>query len=198
MIKSVKSKRIWAFFIDYLLVSLFLTMVYQIRILNPNYEKYNETYEKYTELISDLDSNEYLSFIESKDYKLINYDLSKYSISLVCINLIVYILYFGGFQFWNKGQTIGKKIMKIKLVSKKDNLKLWQCLLRTVILYSILFEVIKVIVITFVSVNKFYFINNILSVASSFLFYTIVLCILFRKDGRGLHDILCDTDVVLI
>lgn len=198
MIKSVKSKRIWAFFIDYLLVSLFLTMVYQIRILNPNYEKYNETYEKYTELISDLDSNEYLSFIESKDYKLINYDLSKYSISLVCISLIVYILYFGGFQFWNKGQTIGKKIMKIKLVSKKDNLKLWQCLLRTVILYSILFEVIKVIVITFVSVNKFYFINNILSVASSFLFYTIVLCILFRKDGRGLHDILCDTDVVLI
>lgn len=198
MIKSVKSKRIWAFFIDYLLVSLFLTMVYQIRILYPNYEKYNETYEKYTELISDLDSNEYLSFIESKDYKLINYDLSKYSISLVCINLIVYILYFGGFQFWNKGQTIGKKIMKIKLVSKKDNLKLWQCLLRTVILYSILFEVIKVIVITFVSVNKFYFINNILSVASSFLFYTIVLCILFRKDGRGLHDILCDTDVVLI
>lgn len=198
MIKSVKSKRIWAFFIDYLLVSLFLTMVYQIRILNPNYEKYNETYEKYTELISDLDSNEYLSFIESKDYKLINYDLSKYSISLVCINLIVYILYFGGFQFWNKGQTIGKKIMKIKLVSKKDNLKLWQCLLRTVILYSILFEVIKVVVITFVSVNKFYFINNILSVASSFLFYTIVLCILFRKDGRGLHDILCDTDVVLI
>ena len=198
MIKSVKSKRIWAFFIDYLLVSLFLTMVYQIRILNPNYEKYNETYEKYTELISDLDSNEYLSFIESKDYKLINYDLSKYSVSLVCINLIVYILYFGGFQFWNKGQTIGKKIMKIKLVSKKDNLKLWQCLLRTVILYSILFEVIKVIVITFVSVNKFYFINNILSVASSFLFYTIVLCILFRKDGRGLHDILCDTDVVLI
>lgn len=198
MIKSVKSKRIWAFFIDYLLVSLFLTMVYQIRILNPNYEKYNETYEKYTELISDLDSNEYLSFIESKDYKLINYDLSKYSISLVCINLIVYILYFGAFQFWNKGQTIGKKIMKIKLVSKKDNLKLWQCLLRTVILYSILFEVIKVIVITFVSVNKFYFINNILSVASSFLFYTIVLCILFRKDGRGLHDILCDTDVVLI
>ena len=198
MIKSVKSKRIWAFFIDYLLVSLFLTMVYQIRILNPNYEKYNETYEKYTELISDLDSNEYLSFIESKDYKLINYDLSKYSISLICINLIVYILYFGGFQFWNKGQTIGKKIMKIKLVSKKDNLKLWQCLLRTVILYSILFEVIKVIVITFVSVNKLYFINNILSVASSFLFYTIVLCILFRKDGRGLHDILCDTDVVLI
>lgn len=198
MIKSVKSKRIWAFFIDYLLVSLFLTMVYQIRILNPNYEKYNETYEKYTELISDLDSNEYLSFIESKDYKLINYDLSKYSISLICINLIVYILYFGGFQFWNKGQTIGKKIMKIKLVSKKDNLKLWQCLLRTVILYSILFEVIKVIIITFVSVNKFYFINNILSVASSFLFYTIVLCILFRKDGRGLHDILCDTDVVLI
>ena len=198
MIKSVKSKRIWAFFIDYLLVSLFLTMVYQIRILNPNYEKYNETYEKYTELISDLDSNEYLSFIESKDYKLINYDLSKYSISLVCINLIVYILYFGGFQFWNKGQTIGKKIMKIKLVSKKDNLKLWQCLLRTVILYSILFEVIKVIVITFVSVNKFYFINNILSVASSFLFYTVVLCILFRKDGRGLHDILCDTDVVLM
>lgn len=198
MIKSVKSKRIWAFFIDYLLVSLFLTMVYQIRILNPNYEKYNETYEKYTELISDLDSNEYLSFIESKDYKLINYDLSKYSISLVCINLIVYILYFGGFQFWNKGQTIGKKIMKIKLVSKKDNLKLWQCLLRTVILYSILFEVIKVIVITFVSVNKFYFINNILSVASSFLFYTVVLCILFRKDGRGLHDFLCDTDVVLI
>ena len=198
MIKSVKSKRIWAFFIDYLLVSLFLTMVYQIRILNPNYEKYNETYEKYTELISDLDSNEYLSFIESKDYKLINYDLSKYSISLVCINLIVYILYFGGFQFWNKGQTIGKKIMKIKLVSKKDNLKLWQCLLRTVILYGVLFELIRVFAIILVSVDSYYVINNVLSIANSFLFYAIVLCILFRKDGRGLHDILCDTDVVLI
>ena len=88
MIKSVKSKRIWAFFIDYLLVSLFLTMVYQIRILNPNYEKYNETYEKYTELISDLDSNEYLSFIESKDYKLINYDFLMFFNYFCCYYVI--------------------------------------------------------------------------------------------------------------
>ena len=198
MIKSVKSKRIWAFFIDYLLVSLFLTMVYQIRILNPNYEKYNEVYEEYVDIVNDLDTNEYLTFIESNNYKLVNYNLSKYSISLICINLIVYILYFGVFQFWNKGQTLGKKIMKIKLVSKKDNLKLWQCLLRTVILYGVLFELIRVFAIIFVSVDSYYVINNVLSIANSFLFYAIVLCILFRKDGRGLHDILCDTDVVLI
>ena len=198
MIKSVKSKRIWAFFIDYLLVSLLLTMVYQIRILNPNYEKYNEVYEEYVDIVNDLDTNEYLTFIESNNYKLVNYNLSKYSISLICINLIVYILYFGVFQFWNKGQTLGKKIMKIKLVSKKDNLKLWQCLLRTVILYGVLFELIRVFAIILVSVDSYYVINNVLSIANSFLFYAIVLCILFRKDGNGLHDILCNTEVVLI
>ena len=51
---NIKFRRISAYLIDYLFVFLLLTMLSQIRVLNPSYEEYAESYVRYEEMMDDL------------------------------------------------------------------------------------------------------------------------------------------------
>ena len=47
---NIKVKRIGAYIIYYLFVFLLITMLSQIRVLNPSYEEYAESYVSYEEI----------------------------------------------------------------------------------------------------------------------------------------------------
>jgi uncharacterized RDD family membrane protein YckC len=62
------------------------------------------------------------------------------------INTLLIIVYFIVFQYLNKGQTIGKKLLKIKLVNEdKKEISLKQILIRGIMIYSILSSLINII-----------------------------------------------------
>ena len=100
--------RLVAYIIDMILVSLVCTGIMFVVPKNNNYQKYMKEYEKIqTELIEEkIDVKEY--FNKAVD---IVYDIDYCNVFSMIIEVTLIILYFVVFQFYNKGQTFGKKLI---------------------------------------------------------------------------------------
>ena len=190
-------KRIGAYAIDYLFIFLLLTMLSQIRFLNPTYDLYMENYDKYLDIMDNVSSENVLDIINDSEYQEVNYNLSKYSVSVSIISIVLYLTYFVGFQKWNKNQTLGKKLFNISVKNKKDDSSpSWgQMFLRTIILYNILFEIFLIISLYIFNASSYMIISNIITILAAIVFYVNVFFIIFRKDNAGIHDLIAKTKV---
>ena len=189
-------RRFVSYIIDILFVSLLTGLLLQIRVLNPNYDNYYEANSKVMEIYEQGVKNKNYDFMKSSEYNHLNYELKKESLIPSIIEIIVFISYFIGFQDRNKGQTLGKKLVRLKVVDQKDNeVKWYQLFIRTFILYNIYAGIIGIVLINIFSERDFIKIDNYLSLISSFVFYASAIMIILRKDGRGIPDILAKTKI---
>lgn len=202
---SILSKRISAYLIDILFVFVVVGLISQIKFINPQYDKYVESYEKYNKILENFTNDEITEDEFNKEYSENYYLVSKYSISYNIIIVLSIILYFGVFQRYNNGQTIGKKLMKIKIVSNNENDKvsLFQYLLRTLPMYYVYIGgVIPLLInsgLVFI-INKNNYMNITMIVSYMFLILSIISFVLIvkRKDKRGIQDLIANTKVEYI
>ena len=134
--KKTIYRRIGAYVIDALLISLLLGIFSRIPIVNMDSDSYYSTYEEYMEMLQEkMSAGETVSQKVIAEYQ---YELAQKSINITVMNLVFSAFYFIVFQFINKGQTIGKKLLKIKVVNKEDkNPSILQMLIHGGIAYSI-------------------------------------------------------------
>lgn len=190
-------KRAFAYIIDLMIVVFIIGLFTNIEALNPNYEKYEQAFESYKALIAESENTNNSQTV--KQATNVMYDLNKYSVSTSIINVVVMVLYFGLFQYYNKGQTIGKKLMKIKVVSNDGKkLKLSQVIIRMLIINSVLTSVILICLISFASKGLYISISKYINMIDATLVSVSIIMILFKNDGRGLHDLLANTKVVYV
>lgn len=168
-----------------------------LSFINPNHEKYMESTEKYNELLKEYYDDEVdINELNSESQKII-YELNKNGYIYIIGDIIILFAYFGVFAYFKKGQTFGKKLLKIKIVSNnpEKELKPYNYFIRVFILNSIILNISTLIAICF-SEKIYVAINTYASNLDTIILITIALMILFRKDGRGLHDVLSGTKVV--
>lgn len=194
----MKLKRLLAYIIDILIVGFVASAISSIEVINPYYDNYIETYEKYSKEMDSLNEDNVFDKIKSEEFVLDYQNVLKYGVYSSVISISCYILYFGGFQKWNKNQTVGKKLMRLKVVNKnnKDDVRLWQYILRTIIVYNLLFNSLSVVVSYMFKGNLFFTTSIITSIIGYVITYVGYIMILFRKDGCGLHDFVSGTKVV--
>lgn len=194
----MKLKRLLAYVIDILLVGFIASAISSIEVINPYYDNYIEAYEKYSKEMDSLNEDNVFDKIKSEEFVLDYQNVLKYGVYSSVISISCYILYFGGFQKWNKNQTVGKKLMRLKVVNKnnKDDVRLWQYILRTIIVYNLLFNSLSVVVSYMFKGNLFFTTSIITSIIGYVITYVGYIMILFRKDGCGLHDFVSGTKVV--
>lgn len=198
----VLSKRISAYFIDILFIFLFISLVNEIRFINPTFDKYIEAYSTYNEVLEDYMAENINDKEFNKLYSDSYYQICKYGISYNIVIIITILLYFGVFQKYNNGQTLGKKVMKIRVVTNdEENVNLRNSLLRTILMYyvyigGIIPLIINSILVYFLTVNNY--MNITLVVNYIFLTISILSNVLLsvREDKRGLHDMLSGTKVI--
>lgn len=168
---------------------------------NKDYEKLTNKYYKdsklteknYTKLLKEL-ANTYKKISEEATY-----NLEKNSISEKIIYLLLVILYFVGFNYITNGQTLGKKVMKLKIenIDKNKKVPIISYIIRALLMYQTIYYITKLIAILFLPKAEY---NNVISVAYSIqniLDFAILTVIILRtSDGRGLHDLLAKTKVV--
>ena len=194
----MKLKRLLAYIIDILIVGFIASAISSIEVINPYYDNYIEAYEKYSKEMDSLNEDNVFDKIKSEEFVLDYQNVLKYGVysSVICITC--YILYFGGFQKWNKNQTVGKKLMRLKVVNKnnKDDVKVWQYLIRTLIVYNLFFSGLNVCLALCFNTKLFFTLSLIVSIIGYVITYFGYGMILFRKDGKGLHDLISGTEVM--
>lgn len=203
--KRIFSKRVSAYLIDILFVFLVISLISEIKFINPYYDKYIDAYENYSNILEDYTNGNINEEEFAELYNAYYYEVSKYSVSYNIVIIVCIILYYGVFQKYNKGQTIGKKLMKIKVVDNntEGNISLVNSLIRLLPMYYIYIGGIIPLVINSILVfivGKNSFMNISLIVSYVFLIVSIVsfVFIFVRKDKRGLHDILSNSKVVYV
>ena len=224
---NVRFKRIAAYVIDMLIVSVVvfgLTNIKQINYQYDNHEKVSSEYEKYVKKYEKLEDkyndakedykdkkitkekyskikNEYKDYKSGyeKNIKKFNYDLSRNSVIATIISIAVIIAYFGIFQYSLGGQTIGKKLLKLKVVKNKEgSLNIFNYLIRCAILNGVIINILLIVFVNIFDVNNFYMANYVISNIQSIIEILILIMIFMTSDSRGLHDYIAGTKVVEI
>ncbi len=193
--------RIGAYVIDIIIVTILCNLISNIRFLNPHYDEFVATSEKYSEVYKDyidgdIKIEEFNKSAESLTVKLYKYGTSNYVISLVTL-----IAYFGIFQKYNKGQTIGKKLMKVRVVGiDNENVPIHLMILRILPMYIFgfngIFCIVACIIVPHIITSNLEIIISSISIINILLGFIDFEFALARKDKRSLHDLLSKTKVV--
>ena len=191
--KAYFVQRLIAFLIDILLVYTITSIVAMPFVDTKESKKANE---EINELLDQTTKQE----ITTREFADRNMDLS-YRVArkngiISLITLVMNILYFMVFQLYNKGQTIGKQIMKIRVKSDHGELTMNQMIFRAFIANSILLDLITfMFMLSNSRLVYFYGITTFSTLQYSITLISIFM-ILIRKDGCAIHDLLVHTKVV--
>ena len=191
--KAYFVQRLIAFLIDILLVYTITSIVAMPFVDTKESKKVNE---EINELLDQTTKQE----ITTREFADRNMDLS-YRVArkngiISLITLVMNILYFMVFQLYNKGQTIGKQIMKIRVKSDHGELTMNQMIFRAFIANSILLDLITfMFMLSNSRLVYFYGITTFGTIQYTITFVSIFM-VLIRKDGRAIHDLLVKTRVV--
>ena len=186
-------KRMGAFVIDYFIVLVIASLI----TTGFNTNKNNDLNNQRNQLISDY-QNEKITIDEYKNenYKLI-YKLQKENITVNIVTITLYIGYFVVFATLNKGQTLGKKLLKIRVVNKNnDKPSIWNMLVRSLFIYNIVSALFSIIFVNILSVNTFIYIYTIVGYVEFFVIIVSFFMVTYKKDGKGLHDMIAGTNVI--
>ena len=191
--KAYFVQRLVAFIIDLLLVYLVASIVSTPFINSKEITKLNK---ETTELVEKFTTNN----IDNKEFIEENIDLS-YRIArqtgiISLITIVLNILYFVVYQLYNNGMTIGKKLMKIKVISTDGDLFMNQMIFRAFIANFILVDLISFVLMLFSSREAYFYGMGTFQTIQYLIVIISIFMILGRKDGCSIHDKLVHTKVV--
>ena len=184
-------KRIFAYMIDYFIILLVLSFITaNINIGSDITEKVNNLTNEYKN--GNITIEEY-----NEEVLPLNYELTKRKLPVNVITCVIIIGYYIVFAYFNKGQTLGKKICKIRIVNDKgERASIWNILIRSLFIYGIITTLYSLISINFLDIESFNYSVSVVSVIECLFIVVSLLMMLYKKDGRGLHDIVAKTKVI--
>lgn len=202
---KVRRSRVSAFLIDVLFVIILTTITANVYQVNPYLYDTDKAYKEYNELYNDTLENIDVNNPEIPT-KLKNamYKYDKTNTYLYLWYMIFGVLYFVLFQFFNNGQTLGKKLFKLRVVNEKEeNPNIIQYIVRflingtTLIMGVHLLILIKVIVLLVgCSGSMYYDIHMILQSVSILIEVILVGTLIVNKNNKMFNDFIARTKVI--
>lgn len=187
-------QRLFAFIIDVIIISILSSLLsypfYDSSSVQKLNDNSNEIMQKYID--QEINIKTYVS--ESID---ISYEMARKNGVVSLISLFLSVLYFICFQFYKNGQTIGKNIMKIKVVSNDDqSLNINNYIFRSLIIDSIFVDMIVLCFVIFANREVYFYGVGMIEFIQYMVILISAFMVMFRKDSRGLHDLVANTKVI--
>lgn len=187
--------RVIAYLIDIFIVSIVASLIVLVMPENENYQTYLEEYEiVQTEFMEEkITASEYMN----RAVEII-YDMDYSNVLTMIIEVVIIILYFIVFQFYNKGQTFGKQLMKIRVISTDGNpVSMDQYICRALVIHSVAANILIIGMILFIHRDIYYYCSFFVQGLQMLLIFISVMMMIYSKTGKGLHDKFAHTQVVM-
>lgn len=192
--KALFIQRFAAFILDVFIVSMVASMIaYPFLDMN----SIDKLSESSTQIVEDYMKQE-ISIEEYTNESIsVSYEMARKQGILSLITIFLNILYFVVFQIKNDGQTIGKKLLKIKVSSNDGNqLTMNQMIFRSLIINSILIDMVNFCVLLFTNQMAYFYGVGILSMIQFIIIAASGFMVMFSEKRQGIHDLIAHTDVV--
>ncbi|HIT37419.1 MAG TPA: RDD family protein [Candidatus Onthousia faecipullorum] len=194
-IKAMFSQRVLAFIIDFFILGLISSLIIMFVPVSETasklYEEQNKILMSYSE--GTVSMEEYVNQLIDLEY-----DIAKQTVIVSIVTIVISILYYVVYPCYNNGQTLGKKLMKIKIKKTDDtDLSMNDLLIRGMINNSILVNIISIILVLFLSKDLYLSTSSLLNIIQYLVLIISLIMIAFTKNAQGLHDKVCKTEVVV-
>ena len=205
-----KRARISAFLVDIFFVVVLTVLIGNVSFLNPGLYTSDDAYTKYMEvydeLLTNVNTTDEVKINEINDkMKVVVKDYEKSNKFIYLYYLIFTFIYFVIFQWWNKGQTLGKKLFKLKVVDdNEENPNIFKYILRTLfngssLIMGVNFILLVRLIFLFIGgigTNTFYNIYLGTQYAAYIFELVFIVVYLVNKKNKGLDDIIAGTKVI--
>ena len=186
-------KRLVAYMIDMFIVGLVISIIsynFDTTRLEKLSDKSIKLMNSFTN--GDISSDKYFS-----EYADILYKMNKANVNSNLLGLVIYVGYFVLFQFFNGGATIGKKLLKIKVVSQGGGeVSFWQMIVRTSIINGIVPLALSLILIFTTNGLLFLTLSSIVGLFENIFVIICVFMLLYKSNCLALHDIMSKSVVI--
>lgn len=118
------------------------------------------------------------------------------NILIILLNILYTSFYFVIWPYFHNGQTLGKKIFKIRVKMMGGRELTFKNLIIRALVINGLFYYLGLILGLFININYFVLISILGLMEITLLIISLVM-IIIRKDQRGLHDLLAGTRVMI-
>ena len=193
MNNNIVFRRILAFMIDMFIVGLISSIILSGRDNRVNDKQSKELIKTMNDFTSEKITNE--EYIDK--YSSIIYEINQDNFDENLIYLIISVGYFLVFQYLNKGSSIGKKLMKIKIVSnKKKDVSLCQLLIRVCLINEVLPMIILLLLVKLSGGISFFMGYGMVSLIENIIIIIFELTLIFNKNNIALHDKISNSQVI--
>ena len=191
-LKASFIKRLGAFILDTMILSVIFSLV-TMGFTNDN----NNINKELTSILEQYENSEITIEEYSDKVTNLNYELQKSSLIVNIVNVVLYVGYFIVFVYLNKGQTLGKKLCKIKVVSNDgDRPSIWSMIIRSLFIYGISTLLFSIIFVYILNSEIFTYGYTVVTYLEAIFMIICFFMVLYKKDGKGLHDLMAKTKVI--
>lgn len=187
-------KRALAYIIDFIILGIFVSIT--LLFTNVDTSSVESEMSNLAEMLlsKNINISTYLKNYGKLFYK---YDIIQFITNL--LNFLYIIILYIIIPGFTEGQTIGKKIMKIRVVNEDDTCVSIINLINRALLVDFLgYLLITLIIINFISGFPYFIIATILGILQFLLVIISGFMILYNKKQKGIHDILTKTKIRVI
>lgn len=192
--KAYFFKRFLAYLVDIILVSIVATLI-ALPFRTESIEKVDNQIIEVTQkaLQGKIKTEAYTTQLNELAYQKAKLDGIS-NIIIILISVLNFIVY----QGITKGQTIGKKLLKIKIVKINGNELTFNDLIFRNLLNNFIFFDILLAVFALIGRKPYIYGYRSINIVETILLIVSVFMIAIRKDGRSVMDLLTNTMVVKV
>lgn len=190
---SKYNKRLFAYLFDFLLL-FFVVMLISVLLPKGNISTLKNELEiiEQSYLFNTIDQQTYLN-----ETSLIMSKMFKENVLSIMINIVFIILYFIVLPFINKGQTIGMKVLNIKIVNNKlESPSLNELVLRNIVTNGLGYLIIVLSIYYIIPKNIFFITISLLAIIQLLLVIISSFMIIYKKNRKGIQDLISNTKVI--
>ena len=186
-------KRLFAYFIDILILNVILSLVSMFiptseNIINLNNE-FNNINNSYIDGTLDI-----ITYVNR--YANISYNMDKELFLANLLGVVISICYFVVYPLYNKGQSIGKKILGLRIVSEENKITANGLIFRYLLMDGIGTSIISMCLIFILKDLSYVISVSVLSFLQFVVVISSIFMVLYRRDKKSLPDLIAGTKVI--